>query len=50
MLKPEGAAAPLRIGMLAPPWYELPPSGYGGIEAMVYWLVQGWSSAATTWR
>jgi glycosyltransferase involved in cell wall biosynthesis len=31
----------LRIGMLAPPWYELPPSGYGGIEAMVYWLVQG---------
>jgi glycosyltransferase involved in cell wall biosynthesis len=41
MLKPETAAAPLRIGMLAPPWYELPPSGYGGIEAMVYWLVQG---------
>jgi glycosyltransferase involved in cell wall biosynthesis len=35
------AADPLRIGMLAPPWYELPPSGYGGIEAMVYWLVQG---------
>ncbi len=31
----------LRIGMVAPPWYELPPSGYGGIEAMVYWLVQG---------
>jgi glycosyltransferase involved in cell wall biosynthesis len=26
--------------MLAPPWYELPPTGYGGIEAMVYWLVQ----------
>jgi glycosyltransferase involved in cell wall biosynthesis len=31
----------LRIGMVAPPWHGLPPSGYGGIEAMVYWLVQG---------
>jgi glycosyltransferase involved in cell wall biosynthesis len=27
--------------MVAPPWFDLPPSGYGGIEAMVYWLVQG---------
>lgn len=25
----------LRIAMVAPPWYELPPRGYGGIEAMV---------------
>jgi glycosyltransferase involved in cell wall biosynthesis len=33
--------APLRIGMLAPPWFELPPDGYGGIEAIVYSLVQG---------
>jgi glycosyltransferase involved in cell wall biosynthesis len=32
--------AHMRIGMIAPPWYGLPPSGYGGIEAMVYWLVQ----------
>ncbi|HEX8860053.1 MAG TPA: glycosyltransferase family 4 protein, partial [Actinomycetes bacterium] len=31
----------LRIGMLAPPWFQLPPSGYGGIESMVYWLVEG---------
>jgi glycosyltransferase involved in cell wall biosynthesis len=23
---------PLRIAMVAPPWYELPPAGYGGIE------------------
>lgn len=22
----------LRIGMLVPPWYELPPTGYGGLE------------------
>jgi len=25
----------LRIAMVAPPWYELPPRAYGGIEAMV---------------
>jgi glycosyltransferase involved in cell wall biosynthesis len=31
----------LRIGMLAPPWFQLPPSGYGGIESVVYWLVEG---------
>jgi glycosyltransferase involved in cell wall biosynthesis len=31
---------PLRIAMVAPPWFELPPDGYGGIEAMVYWLVE----------
>ena len=30
----------LRVGMVAPPWFELPPSGYGGIEAMVYWLTE----------
>ncbi|HZD37714.1 MAG TPA: glycosyltransferase [Actinomycetes bacterium] len=41
MLSSGAAAVPLRVGMLAPPWYDLPPSGYGGIEAMVYWLVQG---------
>jgi glycosyltransferase involved in cell wall biosynthesis len=27
--------------MLAPPWFTLPPSGYGGIEAMVAGLVDG---------
>jgi glycosyltransferase involved in cell wall biosynthesis len=41
MSESETAAARLRIGMLAPPWYELPPTGYGGIESIVYWLVQG---------
>ena len=30
---------PLRIAMIAPPWFELPPSGYGGTEAVVAALV-----------
>ena len=25
---------PLRVALVVPPWYELPPSGYGGIEQM----------------
>lgn len=29
----------LRIGMVAPPWFELPPRGYGGTEAVVATLV-----------
>jgi glycosyltransferase involved in cell wall biosynthesis len=41
MVEGEGKASRLRIGMLAPPWFELPPDGYGGIESIVYWLVQG---------
>jgi len=28
-------ARPLRIALLAPPWLPVPPSGYGGIEAVV---------------
>jgi glycosyltransferase involved in cell wall biosynthesis len=36
----EGAQAEgLRIAMVAPPWFELPPSGYGGIESVVADLV-----------
>jgi glycosyltransferase involved in cell wall biosynthesis len=31
----------LRVGMVAPPWFPIPPNGYGGIEAMVHWLVEG---------
>jgi len=27
--------------MVAPPWYELPPSGYGGLEVIVSALVDG---------
>ncbi|HKT02295.1 MAG TPA: glycosyltransferase [Rugosimonospora sp.] len=29
----------LRIAMLVPPWYELPPRGYGGIELVVTELI-----------
>jgi glycosyltransferase involved in cell wall biosynthesis len=36
-----GRSGPLRIAMIAPPWSEVPPSGYGGIEAMLYDLVGG---------
>jgi len=31
----------LRIAMVAPPWYELPPRAYGGIESVVADLVAG---------
>lgn len=31
----------LRIGVIAPPWFEVPPRGYGGIERVCYWLVEG---------
>jgi glycosyltransferase involved in cell wall biosynthesis len=30
---------PLRIAMVVPPWYELPPSGYGGLERVCAALV-----------
>ncbi len=30
---------PLRIGVIAPPWFEVPPAGYGGIENVVAGLV-----------
>ncbi len=29
----------LRIGVIAPPWFDVPPSGYGGIEAVIAPLV-----------
>jgi glycosyltransferase involved in cell wall biosynthesis len=31
----------LRIAMVAPPWFAIPPVGYGGIESMVYLLTEG---------
>lgn len=31
----------MRIGIVAPPWYPIPPTGYGGIEWMIYWLTEG---------
>jgi glycosyltransferase involved in cell wall biosynthesis len=32
---------PLRVAMVVPPYYELPPSGYGGLEAICASLVDG---------
>ncbi|TNY38602.1 glycosyltransferase family 4 protein [Thermomonospora catenispora] len=28
-------AVPLRVALVAPPWFDVPPRAYGGIEAMV---------------
>jgi hypothetical protein len=36
---------PLRIAMIAPPWFELPPTGCGGIESMV---ADPWSTPSPT--
>ncbi|MEV8634057.1 glycosyltransferase family 4 protein [Streptosporangium sp. NPDC051023] len=33
----------MRIVMIAPPWYDVPPQGYGGIESMLAELVAGLS-------
>jgi glycosyltransferase involved in cell wall biosynthesis len=32
---------PLRIAMIAPPWFTVPPHGYGGVENMCADLVDG---------
>ena len=37
----EDASRHLRVAVVAPPWFTIPPDGYGGIEAMVHWLVEG---------
>ncbi|HEX2316780.1 MAG TPA: glycosyltransferase family 4 protein [Thermomonospora sp.] len=31
----------MRIAMVAPPWYEIPPPGYGGTETVVAQLIEG---------
>jgi glycosyltransferase involved in cell wall biosynthesis len=31
---------PLRIAMLAPPWFPIPPPAYGGIESVVHLLTE----------
>jgi glycosyltransferase involved in cell wall biosynthesis len=36
-----GAPEPLSIALVAPPFYEVPPAGYGGIEAVVAQLADG---------
>jgi glycosyltransferase involved in cell wall biosynthesis len=37
----DAPSSKLTIAMVAPPWYKVPPRAYGGIEWMVYWLVEG---------
>jgi glycosyltransferase involved in cell wall biosynthesis len=34
-------AAQLRVAIVAPPWYEVPPEGYGGVERVCAVLVEG---------
>lgn len=34
----------LRVAVIAPPWYQLPPRGYGGIELVVSLLVRALSA------
>ena len=31
----------MKIGMIAPPWIPIPPPKYGGIELVIYNLVEG---------
>jgi glycosyltransferase involved in cell wall biosynthesis len=31
----------LKIALVSPPWFPVPPSGYGGIEMVVYLLAEG---------
>lgn len=35
----------LRIGMVAPPWFPVPPDAYGGTENVIHALVTGLSAA-----
>lgn len=32
---------PLRVAMVAPPWFDIPPQAYGGIESMIADLATG---------
>ena len=32
---------PLRIAIVAPPFYALPPAAYGGVERVCFWLADG---------
>jgi glycosyltransferase involved in cell wall biosynthesis len=36
-----GINIPLKVAMVVPPWYELPPSGYGGVELICAALIDG---------
>src|SRR5687767_10356860 len=37
----DAAAGALRVAMVAPPWFDVPPEAYGGIEQMLADLVRG---------
>ena len=39
--KGEGMSGELRVALIAPPYFEVPPSGYGGVEAVVANLANG---------
>ena len=42
MLAPDpGEGSALTVAIVAPPWYPLPPDGYGGIELVVSLLAAG---------
>jgi glycosyltransferase involved in cell wall biosynthesis len=41
MSEVEAAAGALRVAMVAPPWFDVPPEAYGGIEQMLADLVRG---------
>ena len=32
---------PVHVAMIAPPYFDIPPAGYGGVEAVVADLVDG---------
>ena len=40
-LRHSSGGPPMRIGMIAPPWFPLPPQRYGGIEFVVSLLTEG---------
>src|ERR1051325_10043478 len=38
---PDRSGGPPRVMVVAPPWFEVPPARYGGIERMCFDLVEG---------
>jgi hypothetical protein len=38
-------ADPLRVAVLSPVWFAVPPTGYGGIELVVSLLADGLAEA-----
>jgi glycosyltransferase involved in cell wall biosynthesis len=38
---PQATSKPMRIAMVAPPWLQIPPEGYGGIETICADLTDG---------